>query len=218
MIPQGVEQRGPWHEIERVTDAVDDKMDRDSFGNLMRDIAHVLLPATATMPDVSRVDAGARLRRPIAPNGPPTGWFLLSPLPAVRLSERLRSALCFAEHHIRHGAVDDLAQREARLYPRHARQARQLHAVDALEILDVAGEHDQNVVVGPRHQEAAHDGRAFHHLRLERLQRLIALAFQRDADQYRGGEAELREVERGLIALDVAVVLQRLLPPRERGA
>src|SRR3982750_1116829 len=73
MIPQGVEQRCPWHEIERVTDAVDDKMDRNAFGNLMRDIAHVLLPATATVPDVSRVDAGARLRRPIAPNGPPTG-------------------------------------------------------------------------------------------------------------------------------------------------
>src|SRR4051794_1005562 len=81
MIPQGVEQRCPWHEIERVTDAVDVKLDRNAFGNLMRDIAHVLLPATATVPDVSRVDAGARLRRPIAPNGPPAGWFLAGSSP-----------------------------------------------------------------------------------------------------------------------------------------
>src|SRR5439155_25098537 len=82
MVPQGVEQRGPGHEIERVTDAIDDKMDRNAFGNLMRDIAHALLPATATVPDVSRVDAGARrLRRSIAPNGPPAGWFLAGSSP-----------------------------------------------------------------------------------------------------------------------------------------
>ena len=90
---------------------------------------------------------------------------------------------------------------------RDARQAGQLGAVDALEVLDVAGQHDQDVVVGTGHQEAPHDGGAFHHLRLERLECVIALALQGYSNQNRRGQAELGEVERGLVALDVAVVL-----------
>jgi len=79
--------------------------------------------------------------------------------------------------------------------------------VDALEILDVARQHDQDVVVGARHQEAPYDRGAFDHLRLECFQRFLALALERNPNQHGRGEAELREIERGLVAADVAFVL-----------
>ncbi len=61
-----------------------------------------------------------------------------------------------AEDHRRYGAVDDLAHRKARLYPRHPRQSRQLGAVDALEILDIPRHDDDDIVVAAGHQEASH--------------------------------------------------------------
>src|SRR5882757_3547768 len=114
----------------------------------------------------------------------------------------------FPKYNIRNSAIDDLAQGEARLDPGNAREAGKLRAMDALEILDVPGHHNQNVIIRAGHQEASNHRRTFDDLRLERRERLVALALQRNPDQDRGSEVELSEVEDGLIALDVTALFQ----------
>ena len=117
----------------------------------------------------------------------------------------------------RNGAIDHFAERKARLDARHARQPGEFGAVDALEILDTAGIHRDNVVVGARHQEAADHGRALHDGFLESVQSLFALAVEADAHDDRGAESEPVETEHGLVTGDQPRLFQRLLPTRACG-
>src|SRR6266850_3886225 len=61
----------------------------------------------------------------------------------------------FTKDHRRDRPVHDLAHGEARLNPRHPRQSRELSSVNAFEILDIARQDDDDVVVASRHQEAS---------------------------------------------------------------
>jgi len=124
----------------------------------------------------------------------------------------------FTKNHRRDRPVHDLAHGEARLNPRHPRQSREFGSVNAFEVLDIARQDNDDVVVASRHQEASNhrwtvDDRGF-----ERFQRLLVLTFQGDPDQNGGGETEARQIQNGLIASDETFFLQHLLPSGDRRA
>lgn len=54
-------------------------------------------------------------------------------------------------------------------------ETREFRAMDALEILKVSRQHDQNVVIRARHQVALKHGRALHDRRLKRFESFVAL-------------------------------------------
>ncbi len=90
--------------------------------------------------------------------------------------------------------------------------------MNAFEVLDIARQDDDDVVVASRHQEVSNhrwtvDDRGF-----ERFQRLLVLTFQGDPDQNGGGKAEARQIQNGLIAADETFFLQHLLPSGDRRA
>jgi hypothetical protein len=73
---------------------------------------------------------------------------------------------------------------------------REFGSVIAFEVLDIARQDNDDVVVASRHQEASNhrwtvDDRGF-----ERFQRLLVLTFQGDPDQNGGGETEAPNPER----------------------
>ena len=75
---------------------------------------------------------------------------------APKLSRRVSRSKSsrFTKNHRRDCPVRDLAHGDARLNPRHPRQSRELGSVNAFEILDIARQDNDDVVVASRHQEA----------------------------------------------------------------
>jgi hypothetical protein len=108
----------------------------------------------------------------------------------------------FTKNHRRYRPVHDLSHGEARLNPRHPRQSREFGSVNAFEVLDIARQDDDDVVVASRHQEASDHRWTVDNRGFERFQRLLVLTFQGDPDQNGGGETEARQIQNGLIATD----------------
>jgi hypothetical protein len=90
--------------------------------------------------------------------------------------------------------------------------------VNALEVFYVAGEHDYNIVVASRHQEASDDRWAADDSHFEGLQGFAALTLQGNPDQYRSPETEALQIEHRLVPANESADLKRSLPPRNRGA
>ena len=74
--------------------------------------------------------------------------------------------------------------------------------MNAFEVLDIARQDNNDVVVASRHQEASNHRWTVYDRGFERFQRLLVLTFQGDPDQNGGGETEARQIQNGLIATD----------------
>ena len=117
--------------------------------------------------------------------------------------------LGFAEDHVRHRAVDNLAQREVdSTRPTRGRRDNSVRWMRS-KSCDVAGEHDQDVSRRCPTSGSSARRTDIHHLGLERLQRLVALALPA---RYAPSTGRVRPERRGRARLcmscNVAVVLQ----------
>lgn len=81
--------------------------------------------------------------------------------------------------------------------------------MNPLEILDIAGDHGEQIIVAARHQQAAHYRRAFDDGAFECKQRVLALAVECDSNDDGGAEPERLQAEDGLISFDQPILLER---------
>ncbi len=99
------------------------------------------------------------------------------------------------------------------MHLRHARQSRQVLAVDASEVFGPFGDDLEDVIRRSRHQVAfEHVGDARDRL-FKGLQHFVGLALQRDLNEYGGGHAHLARIQQRHVVSDISRLFQALHPP-----